>query len=89
MKLKKETSKLNAFAIFWKIFLASTCGGFVNANMVYILRDPQYFGIDKEQQGRVTSNILFFAILVGTIFSFFAGYIYDVCNRKIPMFMAI
>ena len=47
MKLKKEASKLNAFAIFWKIFLASACGGFVNANMVYILRDPHYFGIDK------------------------------------------
>lgn len=89
IRLKKETTRWNVFAIFLTYFLHSSIGGYVNAQTVYLLRDPELFGISSDHQGRVTSTILLLAIFVGMIWSFLAGPIYDLCLRKVPMTLAV
>jgi len=86
MKLKKEVTGWNMFAICYVFFLMTSVGGYINVQIVYLLRDPALFGMDAEFQGRVTSNILFTALIVGTCWTFVAGFIYDLFLRKIPIF---
>ena len=66
-------------------FLDATIGGYVNAQMVYLLRDEDYFDVEEDRQGRVSSNILTFASLTGMAWTFFAGPIYDLYNRRKPL----
>ena len=45
--LKKETTYWNVFAIFYVYFLMTSIGGYVNVQIVYLLRDPLYFAMDE------------------------------------------
>ena len=66
----------------------TSIGGYINVQIVYLLRDPTYFNMDEDYQGRVTSNILLVAILCGLFWTTIAGYIYDIFARKLPIFSA-
>ena len=57
--------------------------------MIYLLRDPDYFDLDEEKQGRVSSNILSGALAAGMLYSPVAGWVYDRFNRKLPISLAI
>ena len=57
--------------------------------MIYLLRDPDYFDLDEDRQGRVSSNIISGAIAAGLLYSPIAGWIYDRYNRKMPLSLAI
>eukprot|EP00353_Schmidingerella_taraikaensis_P010787 CAMPEP_0185572686 /NCGR_PEP_ID=MMETSP0434-20130131/4568_1 /TAXON_ID=626734 ORGANISM="Favella taraikaensis, Strain Fe Narragansett Bay" /NCGR_SAMPLE_ID=MMETSP0434 /ASSEMBLY_ACC=CAM_ASM_000379 /LENGTH=134 /DNA_ID=CAMNT_0028188649 /DNA_START=50 /DNA_END=454 /DNA_ORIENTATION=+ len=89
MTLKKETSRWNVFAIFYTFFLMTSLGGYINVQIVYLLRDPDLFGMNAAYQGRVTTTILLIAIIVGMCWTFLAGFLYDVCQRKFPILMAV
>ena len=66
----------------------TSIGGYLNVQIIYLLRDPELFNLDQDFQGRAMSNILFVSILVGLCFTTMAGYIYDIFMRKWPMFLA-
>ena len=68
--------------------MATTMGGYVNVQIVYLLRDTAYFSVDQGHIGRITSNILLIAIICGAAFVPIAGLIYDIFNRKTPIFTA-
>ena len=89
MKLKKATTRWNVCAIFYALFLMTCIGGYVNVQIIYLLRDPNMFGMSVEYQGRVTSSILLVAMICGLCWTFAAGFIYDLCLRKIPIFLAV
>lgn len=89
IRLKKDATVWNLFAIFYVFFLMTSIGGYINVQIVYLLRDPTYFSMDEDKQGRTTSNILFVAIICGLCFTPIAGYNYDIFGRKIPIFMAV
>lgn len=83
--LKSETTRWNFLAVFLAPFVDSITAGYCNAQMVYLLRDEDYFNVDEERQGRTSSNILMISQCVGLAWSFFAGYIFDRYNRRIPL----
>ena len=86
--MKKKATRCNLFSIFYVFFLMTTIGGYVNVQIVYLLRDPAYFSVNQDHIGRVTSNILLMAIICGTFWVTLAGYIYDIFSRKTPIFTA-
>ena len=47
-----------------------------------MLRDPNYFNVNSDTIGRVTSRLLFAATLIGLISVMIAGYLYDLFGRK-------
>ena len=86
--MKKKATRCNLFSIFYVFFLMTTVGGYINVQIVYLLRDRGYFNIDQDHIGRVTSNILFAAIICGTCWVPVSGYLYDIFSRKGPIFTA-
>lgn len=86
--MKKKATRCNLFSIFYVFFLMTTIGGYINVQIVYLLRDHGYFSIDQDHIGRVTSNILFAAIICGTCWVPVSGYLYDIFSRKAPIFTA-
>ena len=71
--------------MFLPCFIEAATAGYTNAQMVYLLRDEDYFNVDEDHQGRTSSNILMIAQCVGLVWSFFAGYIYDRFMRRNPL----
>ena len=88
IKLKKEVSVWNLLAICYIYFLMTTIGGYINVQIVYLLRDKALFDLEEGRQGRVMSNILLVAMICGLVFTAIAGYIYDILSRKIPICLA-
>ena len=86
--LKKETSRWNLLAIPYVFFISNSIGGYINVQIIYLLRDSDYFNMDVDYSGRITSNILLIAIFCGLFWTAIAGLIYDYFSRKIPMFLA-
>ena len=43
--MKKNYTKRNLVAVFYMFFFLLAAGGYFNAQLVYLLRDPEYFGI--------------------------------------------
>ena len=88
MKIKGGVSNWNVFSIGWPWFMECAMGGFVNAQMNYLLQDEDYYDVDEERYGRTSSNILTIAYVGAMFWSFFGGYIYDRFNRRVPIFVA-
>ena len=74
--------------IFYMYFLMTTGLGFANVQIVYLLRDDDYFLVGDEQLGRVMSTYLMATLTASAISTIFAGYIYDLCGRRGPIFTA-
>jgi len=48
IKLKKNVTRWNLFAIFYVFFLMTSIGGYINVQIVYLLRDPDLFAMEPE-----------------------------------------
>jgi len=62
---------------------------FINAQIVFLLRSPEYFNIPSTDIGRITNDIVFYAVISQMIFVILIGYIYDILGRKITLCAAI
>ena len=62
--------------------LTISMGGYINANMPYLLQDPYYFNVSFGQVGTYTGTILFVSSFTSTILTPFMGYAYDIVGRK-------
>ena len=70
-------------------FIDTCISAFVNAQMVYLLNDEDYFQVDEDYIGRTTSNILLFAFAAGLLYAIPGGWVFDRFMRKWPMFFAV
>ena len=70
------------------IFMVGTAaGGYINTQIVFLLRDPEDgFNVPDTQLGVMSSSILFYSILVTLIFSPLMGYTFDMFGRR-PVIM--
>ena len=46
--LKKDATRWNLFAIFYVFFLMTSIGGYINVQIVYLLRDTRYFDMEED-----------------------------------------
>lgn len=61
---------------------------YLNAEVIFILADPAFFGIAPDKIGYV-SGVLIFASLPGAIIgTFFIGFVFDILGRKITLFLS-
>ena len=86
MNLKKETTKQNVLAIFLSWFVFAAINGFANAQMVYLLRDEDYFEVIYEDQEKISASIYLGAIATAFVYAPFAGWFYDLYGRNFLMF---
>ena len=89
MTVKKETTFWNFFAVGYLWFVSIAIGGFVNAWMVYLLGDEDYFDVEEDFIGRTTSNILVFGFLAGAAYAVIGGWVFDRFARKWPIFVGV
>ena len=78
---KRETTVYNLLALPLITMIAVAAGGFVNANMPFLLRDESYFNYKFSEVGDRTGRALFWAYLASTIVTPFLGYVYDTLGR--------
>lgn len=78
---KRETTVYNLLALPLITMIAVAAGGFVNANMPFLLRDESYFNYKFSEVGDRTGRALFWAYLASTIVTPFLGYVYDTVGR--------
>ena len=86
--MKKNYSKRNLLAIFYLSFFVTAGGGYFNVQVVYLLRDKDYFTISEGEQGRVIAKINTVALIAMLGMTIVAGYIFDLCGRRVPILMA-
>ena len=88
IKLKKEVKLINLCAIFYTFFMMTSLGGYCNVQIVYLLRDESYFGIQDSSIGRVSSGILFVALVAAVLWTTICGQIFDLFGRRFPLLIA-
>ena len=88
ISMKKNYTKRNLLALFYLTFFATAGGGYFNVQVVYLLRDEEYFDISEGEQGRVIAKINTVALIAMLGMTIVAGYIFDLCGRRVPILMA-
>ena len=88
ISMKKNYTKRNLLALFYLTFFATAGGGYFNVQVVYLLRDEDYFDISEGEQGRVIAKINTVALIAMLGMTIVAGYIFDLCGRRVPILMA-
>ena len=71
------------------VFTLISVGTFVNTSTVFMLRDPLYFNINKDEIGRVSNDLIFYAVPPALIVTCFIGYVFDIVGRRITLSISI
>ena len=60
-------------------------GTFTGVATIFLLEDPAFFAIPRDEIGRATNDAIFYSQAPGLIFNILAGYIYDLVGRRWTM----
>ena len=82
VSLKAGISISNFLVIPLSSITITYAGTFLNVAIIFLLRDPNFYGIEESKIGRVTNDILFYTQLMQIFFTLAAGYIYDIVGRR-------
>ena len=82
LKVKKETTIWNFAAVIMLPLIGETGFNYINAQLPFLLQDPDYFDIDFAGTGKATGEILFWSLLVSTCAIPFLGELYDLIGRR-------
>ena len=61
---------------------------YVNAQTIFLLRNEDYFGVDENKLGRVSSLLVVSGFPCAIVGTFTAGYLYDLFGRRPTLFVA-
>ena len=59
--MKRNFSKKNFMVIPMTLGTITYIGTFINVAIIFLLKDPLYFGITDEYIGRVSNDIIFYS----------------------------
>ena len=59
---------------------------YVNAQTIFLLREEDYFDVDPDKIGAVSSTLVLLCLPTAMIATFSAGYLYDTIGRRITLF---
>jgi MFS family permease len=59
---------------------------FVNAQSIFLLRDPEYFDVDEDDLGKISSLLILVALPGAMMGTFAGGYIFDIVGRRMTLF---
>eukprot|EP00347_Sterkiella_histriomuscorum_P015799 403355638 len=57
--------------------------------IVFILRDPEYFNVPKNEIGKVTNDLTFYSTFFQIFLVIVIGYVFDICGRKKTLILAL
>ena len=83
--LKRKASWSALVAIPGLYFTQVCAGVFTNAQIVFLLRNPDYFQIDPSEMGRITTRTLLAQLVAQILVSIGIGYVYDIFGRRITI----
>ena len=61
VQMKRNFSKANFMVIPMTLGTITYIGTFINVAIIFLLKDPLYFGITDEYIGRVSNDIIFYS----------------------------
>jgi len=86
--LKKHATLGNLMSIIACYTVTTMANAYVNTAIVFLLRNPNYFGINESEVGSVSSSILFWSIFFSMILAPLYGYSYELLGRKFTLCLA-
>ena len=69
-------------SIFFLAGSTMMIGVYMNAQLAYMLPEPDYFNIPRSQIGMQTSNLTIYSLPFGLITTFFISYAFELLGRK-------
>ena len=89
IKVKKETTTANLFAIFFVPFLMAAKYGFLQVQITFLLESEDYFAINPSEVGRKNSYLIFWQSGIALCFLPFIGYLYEFLGRRLVIVMCL
>ncbi len=83
--MKDGISRCNILAISFIAVTSFILSTFLNAQLIFLLANPDFFGIQKDKMGYVSGMLSFVATPAAILGSIFAGYFYDLFGRRITI----
>lgn len=62
---------------------------YLAVQIVFILRDPEYFNVPKSEIGKVSNDLTFYSTFFQIFLTILIGYIFDICGRKKTLIIAL
>lgn len=56
--------------------------------MIFLLRDPDYFGVSDENIGTVSASLVFWSLPMAIVGTFATGYVFDIMGRRLTLFLS-
>ncbi|CDW85142.1 major facilitator superfamily mfs_1 [Stylonychia lemnae] len=89
IKLKEGYTVANLISIPLITASLTVSSFYLGIQIVFILRDPEYFNVPKENIGTVTNSLTFYATFFQIALVIIIGYIYDIFGRKITLLASL
>eukprot|EP00347_Sterkiella_histriomuscorum_P019975 403339576 len=62
---------------------------FFNVQIIFLLRSAEYFNVPDNEIGRISSDIIFYSVMIQMAVVIAVGYIFDLCGRRITLCVSI
>lgn len=85
MKLNPGITRTNFIAYAVLQFVTFVCLQFIISFVIFILKDKNYYDVNKDELGSDLGKIGMWAEVVTLVFYFFLGPIFDTFGRKVPI----
>ena len=82
MEVNEATTIWNLIAIPMIFGACTMAVSFYNPNVVYLLRNKEYFNLADSEVSRINSQVVLYSLIVSTAVSVFCGQIYDILGRR-------
>jgi len=80
--VKDGVSRCNILAITFVAVTSFILSTFLNAQLIFLLANPDFFGVPKDKMGYVSGMLSFVSTPGAILGSIFAGYFYDIFGRR-------
>ena len=83
--VKDGVSRCNILSITFLAITSFILSTFLNAQLIFLLADPEYFGVAKDKIGYISGLLNFVATPGAILGCLFAGYFYDLFGRRLTI----
>jgi MFS family permease len=83
--VKRGVTFWNLLSMPFGFFIVMQAVHFLNAQFVFLLRDPRYFNVAPDVIGSTASDVYFYQLLISTFFVLLVGQISDIFGRRRTM----
>lgn len=86
--VKDGVTYANVLAIPLVPFCVVMLASYLNAQVIFLLDDPDYFNVSTEKIGYVSGMLIFVSLPFAIVGTAFVGYLYDILGRRFTLFLS-